>query len=120
MFDKIVIPISNPARTRRGARPDKKRHPRSSSSADVIVEGLCMNTQSHITTSSVICKPKCREKVQPIALTVKLGLGLLQWAWALLARSPTAGAVDETAPVPQRCVIMDSLSSHLIFGKENP
>ena len=88
-------------------------------SADVI-GGLTIFTQFHNTTSNVICKSKCREKVQPIALTVKLGLGLLQWAGALLARSPTAGAVDETAPVPQRCVIMDSLSSHLIFGKENP
>jgi hypothetical protein len=119
MFDKTVFPISIPARTRRGARPDKKRHPQSCNSADVM-EDLFMNLQFHNTTSIEICKSKCREKVQPIAPTVKLGLGLLQWAGALLARSPTAGAVDETAPVPQRCVIMDSLSSHLIFGKENP
>ena len=119
MFDIIVFPIGITARTRRGAMPDKKRHPRSANSADVI-GGLTIFTQFHITTTSVICKSKRREKVQSIALTVKLGLGLLQWAGALLARSPTAGAVDETAPVPQRCVIMDSLSSHLIFGKENP
>jgi hypothetical protein len=119
MFDTSVIPISNPARTRRGERPDKKRHPRSCNSADVMW-GLIIFTQSHNTTTSVIRKSKRREKVQPIVPTVKLGLGLLQWAGALLARSPTAGAAGETAPVPQRCVIMDSLSSHLIFGKENP
>ena len=119
MFDTIVFPIGITARTRRGEKPDKKRHPRRCNSADVI-RGLTIFTQFHNTTTSVICNTKRREKVQPIILTVKLGLGLLQWAWALLARSPTAGAVDETAPVPQRCVIMDSLSSHLILGKENP
>lgn len=87
MFDTSVIPISNPARTRRGVRPDKKRHPRSGHSADVI-RGLSIFTQIHNTTTNVICKSKCREKGQPIARTVKLGLGYLQWAGALLARSP--------------------------------
>jgi hypothetical protein len=119
MFEKTVIPIGITARTRRGEKPDKKRHPRSSNSADVIW-GLIIFTQFHNTTSSEICKSKRREKVQPIARIVKLGLGFLQWAGVLLARSPTAGAVAETAPVPQRCVIMDPQVSHLIFGKENP
>jgi hypothetical protein len=80
-----------------------------------------MNLQSHNTTSIVICNTKRREKVQQIALTVKLWLGLLRWAGTLrFSGHLTAGAGDETAPVPQRCMIMDSLSSHLIFGKENP
>jgi hypothetical protein len=118
MYDTAVFQIGIPARTRRGERPDKKRHPQSCNSADAM-EGLDMNLQSHKTTSIVICNTNRHEKVQQITLTVKLWLGLLRWFVALLVRSPVTGAGDETAPGPQRCMIMDSLSSHLIFGKEN-
>jgi len=54
MCSKVAFPNCIPARTRRGERPDKKRHPQSSNSTDV-KEGSNDPTQLNITTSVQFC-----------------------------------------------------------------
>ena len=62
-----------PVRTCRGEIPDKKRHPRSSNSADVLV-GFRKLTRSYITTFVLNCNTKHRPINQVIALTIKVWL----------------------------------------------
>ena len=62
-----------PVRTCRGEMPDKKRHPRSSNSADVMV-GFWSVTHPNITTFVLNCNTKRHPINQVIALTIKFWL----------------------------------------------
>jgi hypothetical protein len=62
-----------PERTCRGEMPDKKRHPRSWNSADVMV-GFLKLTRPNITTFVLNCKTKRHRINQEFALTINFWL----------------------------------------------
>ena len=62
-----------PVRTCRGEMPDKKRHPRSANSADVMV-GFPKLTRPYITTFVLKCNIKRHPINKVIALTIKFWL----------------------------------------------
>ena len=62
-----------PVRTCRGEMPDKKRHPRSWNSADVLV-GFRKLTRPNITTFVLNCNTKRHQINQEFALTIKFWL----------------------------------------------
>ena len=62
-----------PVRTCRGEMPDKKRHPRSSSSANVMV-GFRKLTRLHITTFVLNCKTMRHQINQEVASKIKFWL----------------------------------------------
>ena len=109
MFGTTLFPNCMPARTHRGERPDKKRHPQSSSSTDVKKGFVC--TQSNNTTSLIFCNTYGRQNNHQNILTVNLLLGIIRRSpyWVFLA----AGA-RKFAPGPQGCVIMDIPCRYLI------
>ena len=114
MFDTTFFPNCMPARTHRGERPDKKRHPQSSSSTDVKKGFVC--TQSNNTTSLIFCNTYGRLNNHQNNLTINLLLGILRlshlWVFSLWG-FPATGA-RKFAQGPQGCVIMDIPCRYLI------
>ena len=111
MCGTVAFPNCIPARTRRGERPDKKRHPQSYSSTDV-KEGSNDPTQLNITTSVQFCNTYRHQNIFKYASPVKLWLSVVQLS--PFVGSPAAGARTEIAPGPPGCVIMDVLCRYLI------
>lgn len=74
MSVSTVFPTCAPARTHRGERPDKMRHPRSGRSADVM-EGSLLATQSNDTTTAVIRNPNRRRQIATATRTVEWASG---------------------------------------------
>ena len=111
MFGTKISPNRMPARTHRDERPDKKRHPQSSSSTD-IMEGFLLPTRLDITTSLLFCNINGNQKILQKILTIKIlllgGVGLMP-AW----KSPAAGVREEIAAGPPGCVLMDTPRRYL-------
>ena len=114
MFDTTFFPNCMPATTHRGERPDKKRHPQSTSSTDVKKGFVC--TQSNNTTSLIFCNTYGRLNNHQNNLTINLLLGILRlshlWVFSLWG-FPATGA-RKFAQGPQGCVIMDIPCRYLI------
>ena len=85
MFGTMIFPNCMPARTHRGERPDKKRHPQSYSSTDVKKGFVC--TQSNNTTSLIFCNTYGRLNNHQNNLTINLLLVVIQlshlWVFSL-------------------------------------
>ena len=85
MFDTTIFPNCMPARTHRGERPDKKRHPQSSSSTDVL-GGFLIPTKLNNTTSLIFCNTYGRQNNHQNILTVNLLLDILIGFFSLPAQ----------------------------------
>jgi len=114
MFGTTLFPNRIPARTHRGERPDKKRHPQSSSSTDVKKGFVC--TQSNNTTSLIFCNTYGRLNNHQNNLTINLLLGILRLShlWVFSLWGFPATGVRKFAQGPQGCVIMDIPCRYLI------
>jgi len=115
MFGTMIFPNCMPARTHRGERPGKKRHPQSYSSTDVM-EGFLTPAKLNNTTSLIFCNTYGRLNNHQNNLTINLLLGILRlshlWVFSLWG-FPATGA-RKFAQGPQGCVIMDIPCRYLI------
>jgi len=88
MLPRKVSPSSNTARTCRGERPDKKRHPQSWNSTDVM-EGPLMDTQPNNTTVNSIFNTYRHQIILDHALKVESGLCMRQFNYPNSQVPPT-------------------------------
>jgi hypothetical protein len=75
MLGNLQFPKRTPARTHRGERPDKMRHPQSWNSTDVMESLMDSISKFNNTTIVPLFNPNCHKKIDPLFRTLELFLG---------------------------------------------